>query len=170
MLAPILTCFWKASDFARRVRLGNKKLTCAHTKEHREMMVDGRDKYHLALPPPRAITGAVSPSQVLLHKPRRNPEGPGQAGEPQYPVWRHNLYPSLPGAVPGDTPHQELSGHLTDWGESLPRGTGLIVAYRGRAFGDCTRLIMEYLGQEPTSGKGMDTGGLQRNRYAKIQE
>lgn len=141
------------------------------------MTVDGRDKYHLALAPPRTITGAISLSQVHLHKPRRNPEGPEQAREPQYPMQRHNLYLSLPRAVPGDPKLQGLGDTCTrsspvtsqTEGGCLPRGTGLIMWYRGKAFADCTRLIMEQLGEEPMSGKWMESGGLGRNRYVKIQ-
>lgn len=30
---------------------------------------------------------------------------------------------------------------------------------RGRAFGDCAKLIIGYLGEEPQAGKGRDRGG-----------
>lgn len=39
--------------------------------------------------------------------------------------------------------------NITDWGEVPAQGYRVYVGYRGTAFWDCTRLIMEYLG-EPT--------------------
>lgn len=52
---------------------------------------------------------------------------------------------------------------------TLRRDTRLILGYRGRAFWDCKRLILECLGEEPSSRKGMDLGHLRRNKYTKYR-
>lgn len=38
----------------------------------------------------------------------------------------------------------------------------------GRAFWDCTRLIMGHLGQEPKAGKGRDQGDTGMSKCGKI--
>jgi len=50
-------------------------------------------------------------------------------------------------------------------GVADPRHTRPVMACWGRAFGDCTRLIMGCLGEGQKVGKGRDQGVLEKDHY-----
>ena len=73
-----------------------------------------------------------------------------------------------------DTHHHKPSGAafgITFWtkGEFLPSSVGHVIERRGKAFWDCTGLIMGYLGDQPKEGKGKDLGDLGRSKCRKIE-
>lgn len=64
------------------------------------------------------------------------------------------------------TIHQDKStqGHLSDWGTSLLRGSGHIMVFKKRAFGDCAGVIMRCFGEELGVLKERDHGNLGRKK------
>lgn len=51
----------------------------------------------------------------------------------------------------------------------LSRDEGYVIVCSGRAFGDCTRLIMGHLGKEPKMKEVMDLGDLGRIKCGKVE-
>lgn len=56
-------------------------------------------------------------------------------------------------------------------GATDKRGIGLLMGCKGKAFGDCAKVIMcvECLEEKPRGGKRRDQGGLGRNKCGKIE-
>lgn len=108
---------------------------------------------------------------------RRSPEARGQVEKIQEPGQRKGPPSDAPQGCPGvpsaprargtSSTSLQLKGSLehlvTAGGYEMPRDCGTHYEMLGRAFWNCTRLIMGWLKEDPKVGKWRDEGDLGRN-------